>query len=384
MLFRSISPKDPWPQTLQSSIQISALQRDVKGLTDQQTRLLRVIEDVSQELTQRLAKHDVQLVQLAEKQQSLQERVVLSPNWCLLLPDKTLQCALFSAPEVYQGSSRFLPASSGRRQETFRQLQSEQATWFQSLEAEYLRLRTSDGNFANQLNFLESKIQQLEARPEKCSASKKKTFLGNRWNKRVFFSIMAWSVAENLPEKKPGRMYRWRLNQGQDPQDRPSMRRVAVKVCSFFQIQTIETWGSLWTDRLYAMSLREKRWPFNGFRIGDHCWDPSTTRCKSCARTSKALRLGFRGSWVSSWRCSWAKSSKSSCRRMFNPSCNDNFNLNCRTRAKLGHSQFLVSSRRKCNTCTCCDLRDEDVPGLKESEMKRLFQEGRRALRYGS
>ncbi|CAK9014560.1 unnamed protein product [Durusdinium trenchii] len=107
--------------SLQQSLQSSALQRDVKGLGDAQARLVRVIEDISQELTQRLAKHDLQLEQLVEKQQSLQE--------------------------------------------TFRHLQTEEAAWRRSLEAEYLRLRTSDGNFATKLNFLESKIQQLEARP---------------------------------------------------------------------------------------------------------------------------------------------------------------------------------------------------------------------------
>eukprot|EP00913_Durusdinium_trenchii_P027922 g26181.t1 len=51
------------------------------------------------------------------------------------------------------------------KEETFRHLQTEEAAWRRSLEAEYLRLRTSDGNFATKLNFLESKIQQLEARP---------------------------------------------------------------------------------------------------------------------------------------------------------------------------------------------------------------------------
>lgn len=67
--------------SLQQSLQSSALQRDVKGLGDAQARLVRVIEDISQELTQRLAKHDLQLEQLVEKQQSLQEAgVVIKPS----------------------------------------------------------------------------------------------------------------------------------------------------------------------------------------------------------------------------------------------------------------------------------------------------------------
>jgi len=94
------------------------LQRDVKGVADAQARLVRVIEDVSQELHQKLSQHDLLLEQLGEKQRSLQE--------------------------------------------TFTQVQSEEVAWRQSLDAEYLRLRTSDGNVSTRMNFFESKLHQLE------------------------------------------------------------------------------------------------------------------------------------------------------------------------------------------------------------------------------
>lgn len=47
-------------------------------------------------------------------------------------------------------------------QETFTQVQSEEVAWRQSLDAEYLRLRTSDGNVSTRMNFFESKLHQLE------------------------------------------------------------------------------------------------------------------------------------------------------------------------------------------------------------------------------
>lgn len=118
---RSLSVQDVTQSSINSasvSSSIFSLHRDVKGVSDAQARLVRVIEDVSQELHQRLSQHDQQLDQLAEKQETLQE--------------------------------------------TFLQVQKDEKAWRQSLDAEYLRLRTLDGNFQTQMNYLESKIGQLE------------------------------------------------------------------------------------------------------------------------------------------------------------------------------------------------------------------------------
>ena len=118
---RSLSIQDFTQSSLTSASvtgSIFSLQRDVKGVADAQARLVRVIEDVSQELHQKLSQHDLLLEQLGEKQRSLQE--------------------------------------------TFTQVQSEEVAWRQSLDAEYLRLRTSDGNVSTRMNFFESKLHQLE------------------------------------------------------------------------------------------------------------------------------------------------------------------------------------------------------------------------------
>ncbi|CAL1159499.1 unnamed protein product [Cladocopium goreaui] len=118
---RSLSVQDVTQSSINSasvSSSIFSLHRDVKGVSDAQARLVRVIEDVSQELHQRLSQHDQQLDQLSEKQETLQE--------------------------------------------TFLQVQKEEKAWRQSLDAEYLRLRTLDGNFQTQMNYVESKLGQLE------------------------------------------------------------------------------------------------------------------------------------------------------------------------------------------------------------------------------
>eukprot|EP00435_Cladocopium_sp_Y103_P048238 s729_g14.t1 len=132
----SLSVQDVTQSSINSasvSSSIFSLHRDVKGVSDAQARLVRVIEDVSQderELHQRLSQHDQQLDQLAEKQETLQERELLTRiSW-----------------NFYRD---FV-------------VQKDEKAWRQSLDAEYLRLRTLDGNFQTQMNYLESKIGQLE------------------------------------------------------------------------------------------------------------------------------------------------------------------------------------------------------------------------------
>ena len=110
----------PLNERLERSDRSSAnfLARDVKAVADAQGRLVRVIEDVSQELSQRLAEHDRQLAEFTAHQIALRDAV--------------------------------------------HKVQVEEAANHDSLAAEYLRLRTSDGDTAARLNFLESKVVGVE------------------------------------------------------------------------------------------------------------------------------------------------------------------------------------------------------------------------------
>ncbi|CAE7659288.1 unnamed protein product [Symbiodinium sp. CCMP2456] len=94
------------------------LVRDVKAVADAQGRLVRVIEDVSQELSQRLAEHDRQLADHSVNQVSLRDAL--------------------------------------------HKFQLEEVARHDSLAAEYLRLRTGDGDAAARLTFLESKVVGID------------------------------------------------------------------------------------------------------------------------------------------------------------------------------------------------------------------------------
>ncbi|CAJ1440517.1 unnamed protein product, partial [Effrenium voratum] len=104
---------------------LAATARDVKAVADAQSRLVRVIEDVSQELTQRLAVHDTRI--------------------------QELQSALHEVSSSQQSLH-----------DTFNRVQVEETAWHSSLNAEYLRLRTSDGEYATRLQYLESKVAAVE------------------------------------------------------------------------------------------------------------------------------------------------------------------------------------------------------------------------------
>ena len=94
------------------------LARDVKAVADAQGRLVRVIEDVSQELSQRLAEHDQQFAEQSVSHNSLRDVVHKAKLEAIALHD--------------------------------------------SLAAEYLRLRGSDGDAASRITFFESKIAGIE------------------------------------------------------------------------------------------------------------------------------------------------------------------------------------------------------------------------------
>ncbi|CAE7655421.1 unnamed protein product [Symbiodinium pilosum] len=152
------------------------LARDVKAVSDAQGRLVRVIEDVSQELSQHLAEHDKQLAEHSLNHSSLRDAL--------------------------------------------HKVQLEENAHHDSLAAEYLRLRSSDGDTSARLTFLESKVVGVE----KAHGS-----LNNR------FAELEHSVQRHLP----ARIHDMQVTHQKHLQDlhQKVLHHVEEQRTEFFQLQ---------------------------------------------------------------------------------------------------------------------------------------------------